>query len=153
MNLTEHFTLDELCVSQIAARSGTELVPAPYAVENLKRLCETVLEPLRQRLGRAVIVSSGFRPKWLNTAVGGALNSAHLTGRAADIKVPGMAAGELALYIRRHDFPVDKCINEFGKWVHVQVSSAPDILPRRQYLTARHVEERTQYIDGLERQV
>lgn len=149
MKLTPHFELAEFLRSQAAARSGETLEPPPFVVDNLKRLCVDVLEPLRTSLGQAIVISSGWRPKWLNTAIGGAQNSAHLTGRAADIHVPGMTSAELARFIQRQRLPVDKCIDEFGQWVHVQVSEKPEIDPRRQFLTANHVNGQTQYIEGL----
>lgn len=149
MNLTEHFALSEMLVSQMAARSGVTLDPPPFVIDNLTRLCVDVLEPLRASLGKPITITSGWRPKWLNAAIGGAQNSAHLTGRAADIRVSGMPALELAKYIRGRHFAVDKCIMEFGQWVHVQVSSAANVEPRREFLTASHVNGMTQYTEGL----
>jgi zinc D-Ala-D-Ala carboxypeptidase len=149
VKLTEHFALDELLRSQAAARSGVDLDPPPVIIDQLTRLCTDVLEPLRVLLGKPIVITSGWRPRWLNNLIGGAPNSAHLTGRAADIHVAGMPAIELAKYIRNRDLPADKVINEFGQWVHVQVSQSPDVAPRRQYLTARHFNGATQYLEGL----
>ncbi len=149
MNLTPHFELSEFLRSQAAARSGETLDPPPFVVDNLRRLCVDVLEPLRTSLGQAVVITSGWRPKWLNTMIGGAQNSAHLTGRAADIHVQGMAAIDLARFIQRQRIPVDKCLNEFQQWVHVQVSEKPEMEPRREFLTARHVGGQTSYLEGL----
>jgi zinc D-Ala-D-Ala carboxypeptidase len=149
VNLSAHFTLDEFCRSQTAARSGRELIPTAEAISNLKRLCVLVLEPLRIVLGRPIVITSGYRPPWLNTLIGGAKNSAHLTGRAADIRAVGMSALTLARFIERQNLPADKVILEFDEWVHVQVSPTEDIAPRRQYLTASHVNGRTQYTEGL----
>jgi hypothetical protein len=72
-----------------------------------------------------------------------------LTGRAADIHVQDMTPQALAQYIQARGFAVDKTILEFGSWVHVQVSEKPEIEPRRKFLTARHTEQGTQYIEGL----
>lgn len=149
MNLSDHFPLAEFCQSQAAARSGVKLEPPPFAVDNLTRLCVNVLEPLRLLLGKPVVITSGWRPRWLNSLIGGAPNSAHLTGRAADIHVSGMSPFELAKYIRNRALPVDKAIVEFDQWVHVQVSPASDIAPRYQFLTARHTKAGTEYSEGL----
>lgn len=152
--ISPHFTLDEFLRSQTAARLGRVLDPPQLVIDNLKRLCVLVLEPLRVALGRPVISSSGWRPDWLNKLDGGANDSAHITGRADDFHTVGMTPATLARFIQRQNLPVDKCILEFpdssgGGWVHVQVSKAPDIAPRRLFLTARRVDGQTQYIEGL----
>jgi hypothetical protein len=149
MNLTDHFPLEEFLQSQEAARLGRTLDPPPEVIDNLKRLCVLVLEPLRVLLGRPIVVSSGYRPDWLNTAIGGAPGSAHLTGRAADINTIGMTPQTLARFIERQNLPADKVILEFGQWVHCQVSPSEYIAPRRQYLTASRVGGQTQYVEGL----
>lgn len=144
MNLSEHFTLDEMTRSDWAIRHDVDNA-APVDVQlNLRRLCDVVLEPMRAMLGRPIIVSSGYRSMRVNIGVGGAVSSAHLTGRAADINAVGMSASALANWIRKHDFPVDKCIDEFGRWVHVQIAEGSD-KPRGQYLVARKVEGKTVY--------
>lgn len=142
--LSPHFTLEEMISSQTAARRGIEIVPPPEVVDNLKRLCVRLLEPIRITLQRPIIVSSGYRPPWLNTEIGGAANSAHLTGRAADINAVGMPASVLAAWIRKNGFAPDKCILEFGQWVHIQ-DSEKGIAPRAQYLTASRVNNQTIY--------
>lgn len=95
--LTAHFTLGELMRSGEAIRRGIENVPAAHPEDglrnvdverNLRQLCECVLEPLRQQVGR-VIVTSGYRCGVLNAAVGGSPRSYHLQGRAADVFVSG----------------------------------------------------------------
>ena len=144
MMLSRHFTLDELTASQTATRMGREIVPTPEQLANLQRLAELVLEPLRIQLGRPVVISSGLRPAWLNEQIGGAKNSAHLTGRAADITTIGMTPDTLARFIRNHGFPVDQVIVEFGRWVHVAVAE-DGRPPRNEYLTASLVGGRTQY--------
>jgi zinc D-Ala-D-Ala carboxypeptidase len=147
--LSPNFALREFLRSQLAARAGRELVPPKEVIGQLTRLCNDVLEPLRVLLGRPVEITSGWRPEWLNTMVGGAAASAHLTGRAADIVVSGMPAESLARYIARHQLPADKCILEFGAWVHVQVSASAATPPRHQFLTARRSNGATHYINGL----
>lgn len=147
--LTDHFKLNEFTFSQSAARRGLELSPPPDVIANLKRLCVLILEPVRITLGRPLVITSGWRPEWLNAEIGGAPTSAHLTGRAADIHTVGMTPLTLARFIQNHEFPVDKVILEFGRWVHIQVSEAPEKAPRRQYLTAFVDNGRTVYAEGL----
>lgn len=134
--MTENFTLQEFLASQTAARLGIANVPPPEAVEELRRLCTTVLQPLRDALGRPVIVSSGFRSTKLNRAVRGARESCHMAGRAADISVPGMTVRQVCHRIISLDLPVRQVIDEFGAWVHVSIEPA-GIAPRRQMLLAR----------------
>ena len=149
IQLSEHFALSELLVSQTAVRLGHPLELPPIVIANLRRLCVLALEPIRVALGRPIVVSSGWRPDWLNELIGGAKDSAHLTGRAADINAIGMTPRALARSIQRLELPVDKVILEFDSWVHVQVSLDALTEPRRQYLTAQHVAGRTQYLEGL----
>ena len=124
MNLTEHFTLAELTVSQEAARAGLPNRPNAEQVERLRDLCAAVLEPLRLRVRRPVVVSSGFRSVTVNRRIGGAAKSQHTRGEAADIIVPGMTPAEVVDLIRAMRLPFDQVIEEFGRWVHVSHSRA-----------------------------
>lgn len=144
VQLSPRFSLAELTVSQEAARRGITLNPPPDVMANLTRLCVTLLEPIRMQLGRPVIISSGWRPAWLNDAIGGAPGSAHLTGRAADINAVGMSAAVLAKWIRANGFQPDKVICEFGRWVHIQIPEH-GVAPRNEYLTASRRDNRTVY--------
>lgn len=145
MYLTPHFTLDELTVSQTAERQGLDNTPDERALANLKRLA-LLLETVRLRLGRPIIVTSGYRSPEVNRAVGGARTSQHLTGCAADFICPGFGkpitiCSALA-DCREVDY--DQLIEE-GRWVHI--SWAPQ--PRRQVLTANFTAHGTQYVHGL----
>ena len=122
MNLSEHFTLDEMTVSQEAVRSGLRNEPNAAQTEALRVLCVNVLEPLRARIKRPIVVSSGFRSKTINTRIGGSANSQHCKGEAADITVPGMDPADVMDLIRALRLPFDQVIDEFGRWVHVSHS-------------------------------
>lgn len=92
MHLTENFTFGEMCRSAVAFRLKIKNKPAPgkeerMVVANLTNLCKQVLQPLRDHLGVAVKINSGYRSKELNRKVKGASTSQHLVGEAADIKV------------------------------------------------------------------
>ncbi len=113
MQLTEHFTLEEMLRSETATKKGIENRINAAEVNNLQKLCQKVLEPLRAHFGKPIRINSGFRCKALNDAVGGAKNSYHTKGRAVDIPfVPGHYA-----YIR-DSLPHTELINE-GNWLHV----------------------------------
>jgi len=85
MQLTKNFNLGELTHSITARNRGIKNEPNQEQIENLKALCEKVLQPLRDKINRSIIISSGFRSKELNTAIGGAKTSQHMAGEAADI--------------------------------------------------------------------
>ena len=123
MNLSEHFTLDEMTVSQEAVRSGLRNKPDAAQIEALRALCVHVLEPLRARVKRPIIVTSGYRSKSLNTRIGGSATSQHCKGEAADIIVPGMEVADVVGLIRAMRLPFDQVIDEFGRWVHISHTS------------------------------
>ena len=113
MKLSEHFTLEEMLHSDTAEKKKIENRINAAEVDNLVRLCQKVLEPLRAHFGAPIKINSAFRCKALNAAVGGAVNSYHTKGRAVDIPMhPGWLA-----YIRDH-LPHVELINE-GTWIHV----------------------------------
>lgn len=142
MYLTPHFTLEELTLSQIAARDGLDNTPSPEALVNLKSLC-LVLEHVRTLVASPIIVSSGFRCIELNRRVGGAATSAHTRGLAADFSTPACGPRELAMRIQDSDLMFDQLILEFGQWVHLAVAVDH---PRREALTIRRG---TGYLPGI----
>ena len=99
--LGEWFTLDEL------RRNGQGLTnyPPAAALTNMTILVQHFLDPLREAIGKPVRVTSGYRCKALNEAVGGSKTSAHLTGEAADIKVQGMDSAAIARLIMELGLP------------------------------------------------
>ena len=94
IRLSEHFMLSEFTRSSTAERLGicNELDASnpldQNVIANLRNLCEQVLEPLRVHAGQPIIISSGYRSPALNQALRGAPRSQHLTGEAADIRLP-----------------------------------------------------------------
>lgn len=145
--LSANFSLAEMTFSQTAVRHRISNAPSGAELDNLTRLCKTVLQPLRDFLKKPIKVSSGYRAPALNRAVGGSLSSAHMYGRAADISVEGMSAAQLFNTIKGLKLPVDQCIDEFGSWVHVGIATAGQ-QPRHQYLRARHVAGQTVYLEA-----
>jgi len=122
MKLTAHFDLAEFTRSESAKREGLDNTPTPEHLENIKILCEKVLEPIRLRFG-SINISSGYRGKLLNHFIGGAVNSDHCVGRAADIDMDDVGTGvtnkEIFEYIK-NNLEFDQLINEFNySWVHV----------------------------------
>ena len=144
MNLSEHFTLEELVASQIAARRRIDNRPPPAIVENLRRVA-AVLEQVRALVDHPVTVSSGYRSPVLNAAVGGARESAHLQGLAADITVSGMAPKDLARAIITAGIEFDQLIYE-GTWVHIGLAAGK---LRNQVLTATFAPGGVVYSAGI----
>lgn len=144
MNLTPHFTLEELTFSQTAARLGINNEPQDEALRNLHGLA-ALLEDVRSLAGHPIIITSGYRCPELNGRIGGAPLSSHIEGRAADIVCPPCTPKELAELIVSKDLAFDQLILEFDRWVHISVA----INPRREILTALRGDSGTQYKVGL----
>lgn len=119
MKISVFFTLEEMQQSSTASRVGVRNEAPPVAVAALTNLCKFVLDPLREKLGVAIHVESGYRSAAVNTLVGGEEHSQHLLGEAADIQVVGIAPSVVQQVIRSMKLPIDQCINEFDEWVHV----------------------------------
>lgn len=123
MNLSENFRLNELLRSDAANRLKVveQYTPSQAVIENLRKLVVNILQPLRNHLGKSIRVTSGFRCKRLNGLIGGARNSQHTEGKAADIEVDGMTNEELMKVIIDLDLPYDQVINEYepNGWVHI----------------------------------
>lgn len=134
-NLSTHFTLEELTFSQVALRTGLDNTPTPANIENLTRLCEQLLEPARTILGVPLHIDSGFRSDLVNSAIGGAMDSAHLDGRAADVIPIGMPVLDAFHALRADSLPFDQIIFECATWIHLAIAP-PGAIPRREALLA-----------------
>jgi hypothetical protein len=136
MNLTPHFTLEELTFSQTAVRLGLSNAPDDEVLANLNLLA-AALEDVRGVLnGDPMIISSGYRSEAVNRAVGGVANSAHRDGLAADFICPqfGAPLRICETLAHAHNLDFDQVIQE-GTWVHYAIA-APGKTGRRQLLTA-----------------
>jgi zinc D-Ala-D-Ala carboxypeptidase len=134
MNLTPHFTLDELTASETAERNGWDNSPNEQELENLKRLADFLEQVKVVMGGKPIMISSGLRTKKVNDAVGSKDTSQHRIGCAADFKVPGMTPDEVCRKIIASGIGYDQVISEFGRWVHISVPNSVDISPRKQAL-------------------
>lgn len=134
MNLSEHFTYDELTRSETAARHGFDNTPNEGEVDNLKRLAALLEEVKKAVGGKAVMINSGFRSKQTNDAVGSKDSSQHRLGCAADIRVPGMTPRQVVEACIEAQVPFDQIILEFDSWTHISVTNTPDAALRGQKL-------------------
>jgi zinc D-Ala-D-Ala carboxypeptidase len=148
MQLSKSFTLNELTKSQEATRLGIDNTPSEEHIENLKILCEKILQPLRDYYGMPVSVSSGYRSVALCEAIGSSAKSQHTKGQAADFEIFGVANKDVAEFIVQN-LEYDQCILEFWNendpnsgWVHCSYSANSN---RKQYLKAEKLNGRIVY--------
>lgn len=127
MNLSENLTLREVCKSQTASRLGINNKPdEEFIIENLRAVAREVFQPCREYVGGPLYVSSGFRSRALNDAIGGSKTSQHISGMALDLDADvfgGKTNAEVFSFIKENCV-FDQLIWEFGDddnpdWVHV----------------------------------
>jgi len=140
MQLTKHFTLQEMTASETAARHGFDNTPNATELANLVRIAE-LLEEVKAVLDmKPIMINSAFRSKQVNDAVGSKDTSQHRLGCAADIRVPGMNPNEVCRAILNSGIQFDQLIREFwdqdkgGGWTHISVPNTKEMTPRRQAL-------------------
>jgi len=131
MNLTEHFTLEELTHTDHRELENT---PNETELANLKRLAE-FLERIKTVLGgKPIMVNSAFRSKAVNDAVGSKDTSQHRVGCAADLRVPSMTPDEVVKAIIASGIGYDQVIREFDRWTHISIPNKLFDSPRKQAL-------------------
>ena len=151
MKLSKNFSLAELTKSQTAIRMGLVNNPSEAQVENLRILCERVLQPVRDHFGKVVTVSSGYRDIVLSRKLGSSDKSQHCKGQAADVEIFSIPNNELSDWIKEN-LMFDQLILEYfninegvnSGWVHVSYN--PTIsLNRKEYLMAIKKNGKTEY--------
>jgi zinc D-Ala-D-Ala carboxypeptidase len=134
MQLTPNFSFEELTASETAARDGIDNTPPDALMDNLLALANG-LEKVRALLGNPIHVNSGYRCPALNAKVGGASNSRHMTGLAADIVCPQFGSPlDVCRAVANSGIAVDQVIHEFATWCHVSFA-APGTAPKHELLT------------------
>ena len=126
------FSLKELTQSATAKRLGIDNTPSDDIKNNMVRLIETVLDPIRERYGSPIRVSSGYRCKKLNDVVKGSKTSQHMKGEAADL-VPIDGDTRRLFYLIKEmidnkEISCGQLIWEYGtkkapKWVHISIET------------------------------
>ena len=149
MQLSNNFSLKEMTASQTADRHGISNNPSEDHMDNLKKLCENVLQKVRDHYGKVVSVSSGYRSPELCEAIGSSKNSQHAKGQAADFEIFDVSNQELVIWIDKN-LDYDQMILEFWKgpdepnsgWVHCSYKKEGN---RKQLLRAYKEDGRTKY--------
>ena len=148
MILSQNFTLHELTYSDMAIRKGMNNEPNEEQINNLKLVCENILEPVRANFNSPVIISSGYRSVAVCEAVGSSAKSQHTKGQAADFEIVGIANKDVADWIV-NNLDYDQCILEFWKesepnsgWVHCSYNVSGN---RKQYLKAQKIDGKIVY--------
>ena len=147
MKLTENFSLHEMTNSVTAVKRGLSNNPTPEHLENLKLLCEKVLEPVRELMKCPIKITSGYRSGQLNAYIGGSTSSQHMKGEAVDIDLNEKNAELYNAILSNLEF--DQMIWEFGNdknpdWVHISYSATKN---RKQCLKAVKQNGKTVYLD------
>jgi len=146
MKLSRNFTLEELVYSYTADKEGIDNTPSNEVIANLTTLVQMVLQPARDFAGRPITIGSGYRSDELNDSIGGAEDSQHTYGMAADIETEDLR--EIFNFIKDY-LEFDQMIWEFGNedqpdWIHV--SYVESEMNRNQILVAYKDEDgRTAY--------
>lgn len=151
MQLSKNLTLAEVTRSDSAKRRGISNMPTPEHIENFKLLAEKIFQPIREHFGVPIHISSGYRSKELNAAIGGSLTSQHCSGEAIDIDMDGHGSvtnKQIFDYIKAN-LNFDQLIWEFGTdknpdWVHVSYESTGK--QRKQVLKAVRQGGATKYV-------
>ena len=104
----KYFTIKELCKSSTAIEKKIDNTPNSEVINNLTQLIDNILDPLRERFGKPIIVNSGYRCPALNKAVNGSKTSQHIKGLAADITGGSVAKNRILFsLIQELDLPYD----------------------------------------------
>lgn len=136
MRITQNFTMEELVVSATANRLKIDNTPSDEQAAQLCLLTIQILQPLRDRYGKPIKISSGYRCKEVNKVVGGSSTSQHLKGEAADIDNGATENKKLfnlaQQMIAEGELKVGQLIDEKNyRWIHI---SLPDSTHNNQIL-------------------
>ena len=151
MKLSKNLSLDEVIYSRTALRRDIDNTPTKEHIENLKYVAEKIFQPIREHFGVPIYVSSGYRSKDLNEAIGGSPRSFHSHGMALDLDQDGRNKGVSnadVFYFIKDNLQFTELIWEFGddnnpNWVHVAI--APGREEEKNTKIAKKVNNKTVY--------
>ena len=133
MKLSDHFSLEELTVSEIGKRFNIDNTPNESVIANLKRLAQ-LLEEVRLLLNKPIRINSAYRCLELNSKIGSKSNSQHTIGCAADITVNGMTPDDIVKTVMNSNIKYDQLIREYDSWVHISIPNAEGNVARKNTL-------------------
>jgi len=133
VNLSQHFTLEELSYSDIAKRHSLDNTPDKHIISNLTRLAE-LLENVRSLFDKPIHINSAYRSITVNSLLGSKPTSQHCIGCAADIRIDGLTPEQVVKKIVKSDIQYDQVIREFDSWVHISIPNAEGYIARKQAL-------------------
>ena len=151
MKLTENFSLKEMTQSQTALKNNIDNEPNAEQIENLKQLCQTILQPIREDFQLPIKITSGFRSPELCEIIGSKSTSQHCANEcaAADFEIPGVDNLDLAIWIKSN-LDIDQGILEFYRegeptsgWIHCSYAKEGN---RNQWLKARREDGSVKYL-------
>lgn len=125
--LSKNFTYEEMTNSATAKRMNIDNTPDEKSLECLKQLCQKVLQPIRDKRGSAITVTSGYRCEKLNKIVGGVPTSQHRFGQAADITLGNPTLNKklfnmIVEMINKKEIKVGQLIDEYNyRWLHISL--------------------------------
>lgn len=120
MNL--NFKISELIHSDTAIKYNINNMPDVNSLDNILNLITYCLQPIRDKIKKPMIITSGYRSLEVNRIVGGATNSQHRIGQAVDFKIPGMTSRQIVDFIKKSGIEYDQLIEEYSNntsWVHI----------------------------------
>ncbi len=117
-----NFKMSELIHSDSAIKNNINNMPDINSLDNLLELTFYCLQPIREKLKKPMIITSGYRCPEVNRLVGGSNNSQHTKGEAVDFYVCGMTIQQIVDFVKKSNIEFDQLINEYNKWVHISYS-------------------------------
>ena len=152
MKLSKNLSLNEVVKSNTATRRGIDNNPTQEHLESLEDIANNIFQPLREDLGVPIGISSGYRSKDLNEAIGGSKKSQHSKGEALDLDADmyGRVTNKKIFDYIKENLLFDQLIWEFGNdnepnWVHVSYTRKKT--NRMQILKAKKIKGKTKYIN------
>lgn len=117
--MTLNFKMSELIHSDTAIRNNINNMPDINSLDCMLDLITYCLQPIRDKIKKPMIITSGFRNSQVNKLVGGVANSQHAKGQAVDFTISGMSVAQIVEFIKKSGIEFDQLINEYDKWVHI----------------------------------
>lgn len=114
-----NFKISELIHSDKANTLKINNMPDINSLDCMLDLICDCLQPIRDKIKKPMIITSGYRNYQVNKAVDGAANSQHMKGQAVDFIINGMSIQSIIDFIVKSGVPFDQLINEHNQWVHI----------------------------------